>query len=329
MQTITEALSSVRLGEPARFQNLSVFPLFAPSGTVPDYLTLDEALDQGLARVTEISEGGSVPELAFENDAGCRVLLVDGEELVGSLQNRVLNLSILVAAKSKVVIPVSCVEQGRWRYVSPTFTSAKRNLYAKARAQKMAQVTESLRSAGTRQSDQSRIWKSIADKSERMASYSDTAAMADIYEQQQSKLREYVSAFAPQDFQVGAVFAINGKVVGADLFDAPATFRKFMARLIESYAMDAIEGDTTPDVEIATQQVKQFIADMEAAVAERFPPVGEGEDLRLSGKDLAGGALVADGRVVHLAAFRVEPQLTGGMAPASSRIRSRRRRNSE
>jgi len=47
MQTITEALANVRLGEPARFRNLTVFPLFAPAGLAPDYLTLDEALEQG------------------------------------------------------------------------------------------------------------------------------------------------------------------------------------------------------------------------------------------------------------------------------------------
>jgi len=124
MQTITEALSNTRVGDPARFRNLTVFPLFAPGGVQPDYLTLDEALEQEVARVAEVSVSGSVPELAFENDAGFRVLLVDGEELVGNRQNRALNLSILVAAKSNVVIPVSGVEQGRWRYVSPAFASA-------------------------------------------------------------------------------------------------------------------------------------------------------------------------------------------------------------
>src|SRR5262245_32415074 len=118
MHSITEALANLRLGEPAAFRNLIVFPLFGCNDRAPEYLTLDEALEQGLARVTEVSEGGSVPELAFENDGARRVLLVDGEELVGARQNRVLNLSILVAPKSKVVIPVSCVEQGRWRYAS-------------------------------------------------------------------------------------------------------------------------------------------------------------------------------------------------------------------
>jgi len=47
--------------------------------------------------ITEVSAGGRVPELAFENSSDETVLLVDGDELVGAKQNRVVNLSILVA----------------------------------------------------------------------------------------------------------------------------------------------------------------------------------------------------------------------------------------
>jgi len=175
-----------------------------------------------LARVTEVSEGGSVPELAFENDAGCRVLLVDGEEFgrrtpepgaqpldPGRGEEQGGDSGLLRRAGALAVC-LADVRLGK----SVTCTQRRGR-------KKMAQVTHSLRSAGTRHSDQSRIWESIADKAECMASYSETSAMADIYEQQQTKLKEYASAFAPQDFQVGAVFTINGRVVGADLFDAP------------------------------------------------------------------------------------------------------------
>ncbi len=43
------------------------------------------------------------------------------------------------------------------------------------------------------------------------------------------------------------------------------------------------------------------------AGVEPFAALGEGEDLRLSGEALAGGALVAEDRVVHLAAFNLDP----------------------
>ena len=59
-------------------------------------------------------KGGSVPDLLVENRGDVRVLFLEGEELIGAKQNRILNTSVLVAAHTKVKIPVSCVERGRW-----------------------------------------------------------------------------------------------------------------------------------------------------------------------------------------------------------------------
>jgi hypothetical protein len=108
--------------------------------------------------VTEVSTGGSVPELAFDNQADEGVLLLDGEELVGARQNRVLNITILVGGHQHVVIPVSCVEHGRWRYNSDEFASADRALFSKARSKKMRQVSASMRDSGTLRSDQGEVW---------------------------------------------------------------------------------------------------------------------------------------------------------------------------
>jgi hypothetical protein len=65
-----------------------------------------------------VSEGGDVPTLRLTSAADRPVLLLDGEELIGAKQNRVLNTTVLVAAHSRLTIPVSCVEQGRWAYKS-------------------------------------------------------------------------------------------------------------------------------------------------------------------------------------------------------------------
>lgn len=308
MEIIETTLSSLGLGAAAGFRNLTIFPLLVKSPGDADYLLLDEALGQGLAQVTEVSEHGSVPELFFDNHADKPVLLVDGEELVGAKQNRVLNLSILVAAGKKVVIPVSCVEAGRWQYRGRHFTASRHKLYAAARAKKMAQVSESLRSARSRRSDQGAIWDDISEKMARMKAESSTASMEDIYVQREDDMESYVNAFAARPGQAGAVFAINGEVVGAELFDSPATFAKYFGKLLWSYAMDAVDVDEAKPVAPVEDAVRSFLSEMIAAAAQRFAAVGEGQDLRLTGERLAGGALVAGERVVHLAAFRVEPE---------------------
>jgi len=306
MHIIETTLSGLGLGAPAQFQNLAIFPLLANPPGESAYLLLDEVMEAGLARVTEVSEGGSVPELFFDNHADKPVLLVDGEELVGAKQNRVLNLSILVAAGKKVVIPVSCVEAGRWHYRSRHFSAAKHKLYAKARAKKMAQVSESLRVRGTRHSDQGAIWGDISEKMLRMNAESRTDSMEDIYVQREGDMESYVNAFTAQPGQAGAVFAINGEVMGAELFDSPATFAKYFRKLLWSYAMDAIDVARPKPVPPVEETVRAFLDEMKAAAAEQFAAVGEGRDLRLNGERLAGGALVVGERVVHLAAFRVE-----------------------
>ena len=50
------------------------------------------------ARITEVSRGGSVPELAFENSSAEKILLVDGDELAGAKQNRIVNLGAYAGA---------------------------------------------------------------------------------------------------------------------------------------------------------------------------------------------------------------------------------------
>ena len=96
-------------------------------------MLLEEALEQKCARVNEVSQSGSVPELKFTNDCERPVLLMDGEELVGAKQNRILNLTVLAPAGKTIIIPVSCVEAGRWQARSAEFSVAGRAHFSRGR----------------------------------------------------------------------------------------------------------------------------------------------------------------------------------------------------
>ena len=111
-------LSRPRVGQPLRRGAISVFPLFSDTERSVPYRLSEEAFADQTIIVEEVDEGGSVPDLRVRNTGDERVLFLEGEELVGAKQNRVLNTSVLVAAGSKLKIPVSSVEQGRWRYRS-------------------------------------------------------------------------------------------------------------------------------------------------------------------------------------------------------------------
>jgi hypothetical protein len=72
MNAVVECLKTVRLGVPQAHLNLTMFPLLHDGTGEPGYLLLDEAVQRGLARVTEVSAMGSVPELRLVNDADRR-----------------------------------------------------------------------------------------------------------------------------------------------------------------------------------------------------------------------------------------------------------------
>jgi len=178
MSVVAERLSQINLGALQIHNNLALFPLTSAESVEPHYQLLDEALAQGCARVTEVSETGSVTELKFVNNCDLPVLLLDGEELVGAKQNRILNLTVLAPSHKTIVIPVSCVEAGRWRAESAEFSSAKRAHFSRGRARKAAHVTESLRTVGSRRSNQEEGWADISEKAVRMDASSDTNAAA-------------------------------------------------------------------------------------------------------------------------------------------------------
>jgi hypothetical protein len=303
---IGHSLAALKLGEAQTYSNLALFPLMGDADSAPGYVLLDEALDRHLVRVTEVSSSGSVPELALENDSKESVLLVDGDELVGAKQNRVLNLSILVVGGKRLTIPVSCVEQGRWAYRSLEFRAAKRTLFARARARKAQSVSHALRTHGERRANQSQVWADVASKADDLCVESASLAMSDIYVDRAAELDTYVHAFHPLPAQQGAVVALGGKVIGVELFDSAAAFSRYLEKLVRAYALDAIErkADEAP-VAASERDARAFLDLLWATHAERFKALGEGDDIRLTGQGIAGGALASGGRLVHLAAFVV------------------------
>ncbi len=122
---INDYVAKLQISTKQSYKNLSMYPLICPDNIELDYLLLDEALAGSVLDIVEVNQGGSVPDLKVVNKAGKMVLLLDGEELVGAKQNRIINTTILIAANSTTTIPVSCVEQGRWSYRSNKVFTAR------------------------------------------------------------------------------------------------------------------------------------------------------------------------------------------------------------
>lgn len=304
------ALSSrLSLGVAQCFRNLAVVPLLDPTAPASGWLTLDQAIERGAVEITEVSEQGSVPQLKLLNRGAEPVFLLDGEELVGAKQNRILNLSILAPGQAGLDIPVSCVEQGRWSWRSRQFKNTERVIYSKLRRRNSEAVSESLHAFQSPRGNQGGVWDDIALKSNRMSVHSDTGAASAIYERFSHDLDEFVAGVKALPGQVGAAFVVDGRFAGLDLLGGPDLVPILLPKLVRSYALDALE--EADGREPAAAPGPQVSGDIHVTVrsaldrtggltASRSRAVGHGEDLRFRDQDLVGAALIASGSLAHL-----------------------------
>jgi hypothetical protein len=351
MGSLKEFIGSFEFGSAVVFRSLAMVPVKMQEAEGPGYLLLGEAVERGLAHVTELG-GGVVPEVALENTSDLPVLLVAGEELVGAKQNRMVNLTILAPARSKIVIPVSCVEAGRWRTVSSRFAPADHLVFSRLRAQSAAHVTQSLRSEGRRHTRQHRVWDSIAAQCRFFEAESGTGAVDAIFERRREDLRDFAEAMPWQEGQTGAAFLIGGRLAGIDVFDHPETMRKLLPRLVRSYAVDALaeeaartqgaepsrsEEPKAEDGADAVATIRGWLSSLDDSGAQVAPAVGMGQDFRLESGQVTAAALWALNRFVHFCAFPVadeepEPDWAARGRFASTRDRMdflRRRRRAQ
>ena len=87
--------SDIRVGEPTICGAISVFPLFTAADCSTTYHLFDEASASDTITVEETRPSGTVPTVVVTNRADEAVLFVEGEELAGAKQNRVVSDRLL------------------------------------------------------------------------------------------------------------------------------------------------------------------------------------------------------------------------------------------
>ncbi|MDP9383149.1 MAG: hypothetical protein M3Q29_24010 [Chloroflexota bacterium] len=298
-QVLLERLGGLWVGEGVSHGAVTIFPLTGGRQGKLNYSLLDEAVGNGGLEVREL-ESASVGQLLAVNKGSLPVLLLDGEELVGGKQNRTVNSSVLVPS-GQTVLPVSCVEQGRWHNLTPTFSSSEAS-YPSLRAARTRQVRDSLRARGVHESDQGGVWASVQARQVAASVASHTGAMAHIYSERRDTLQAYERALPYRDGAIGLIAAVGGKITSMDVFDSPLVMEKLWAKLIRACAVDALS--LPPGNPVEKERAVRMLNRARYAKFEWFRTPGLGEDVRVSGNGVVGAALLHDGVVVHSALFR-------------------------
>jgi ARG and Rhodanese-Phosphatase-superfamily-associated Protein domain len=286
-----------QLDEPAVHRGITVVPLHPRRDPRAAYTTLGRALPRGL-RVTETGSEGSVPELVVTNPLPDSVLLYDGEELVGAKQNRILNLTVLVAGESRTPIPVSCVEAGRWRRRSAAFAAAAHTAGPELRLRKARALGTDATARGVAQGE---VWRAVADQAGRRGVDSPTSAHADMFAHHESALAGLRDAFPLQPGQCGAALVLPDGQVCLDYLSRPDAYADHHAKLVDGYLMDAL--DQLDRTAAGVEPLHLLLHRLTLALPGRRASAGLGIDLRAHTKSLSATGLELDGELLQLSAY--------------------------
>ncbi len=89
-----------------------------------------------------------------------------------------------------------------------------------------------------------------------------------------------------------------------DCFGKTATFEKTFKKIVESYALDAIDWyDEKVESKRSKTKVNNFLKTTNDAQLETHPSVGLGTDCRLDSNKCTGFALSHEDQVLHLSVF--------------------------
>lgn len=303
---VTEMLH-VKLSPPDAFSlhGLGVVPILA-DGTVdlPAVDLLDEAIAKRSVRITETSETGEVPFLSLVNEGDRPVLILEGEELVGGKQNRIVNTTMVVLPATSLKIPVSCMEAGRWAERQEELDSGKAIFRARSRAVHKRNVSFSLSREGSFRGEQGAVWDEVSASLHELRAASPTSDFRAGREQVAHRIEEFVQGIQPQKEQIGAVFIAWAGILGAELLGTTELFRRAYEKIIRSFAFEVL---SAPDLEeIASVDVEEWWSSILCAELTLHASPGAGEDIRCDGRNLAGSGLYWHGTCVHFSCFPVE-----------------------
>jgi len=278
-------------------KNMAIIPIKTPPSYKFDILTLKKGFELGLAEVKEC-EHSTVNTLIVKNNSVTPLILVDGEEIIGGDQNRIVNATILIAPNSEEKIPVNCTEHGRWAYKSE-FKQSKYMANYRTRSAKEKAVRANM-------SGQQAVWDSINDLEMSRSFSSPTQAMSESYENLKVDLDEFISNFKAVDGQTGAVIIIDGEIKGFELFLNSQIYHEYHEKILKSYLIDTDINDSifTIDTEVARDLIVEALSVEYAAKKSN----GLEEAFEFENSNGLGTAYIYKDELLHMSYFKNEAE---------------------
>ena len=277
------------------YKNLRIYPIKAKpvfkeqTKHIEKYTSLKEALEKKKISITEKEgkEGAEVNTLYAQNTSKDTLFLMAGEVIQGGKQDRVIGEDVVLPPNSKVMLPVYCVEQGRWsagRRDGNNFNG----YYAVS--------GQSVRKAVEVDKKQSEVWNKVADANTKnkvstsTSAYTALASSTDYAKAEKEYLDVLRPKLAAEKDIVGVIVVSGDKVIGVEIFATEQLFRKLSDNLLRAYIHEAVTNGKP--VNITSAAVKKYMDDLLLDQAN--------QDKKIKSK---GKVFVSQGKKLHITTY--------------------------
>lgn len=281
---------------PVPRHGIVLVPIFDCNPQPLEAFTLRWGIANGHTRVTEVDDG-HVDRVRVEHTGATLILVLDGEEVLGAKQNRMFNASFLVPPHHPTVLPVSCVERGRWRHESAAFSSASRTVVTSVRKAKLQRIA---RGTGVYDAGQREVWKDVDTYLERTQIVSRTSAYADAANTRMQDIDASLDDIALERGQVGFAAVTARGDVTLDVFGSPGLFNRAWRTVGRGLLADDVDGVTPAESEAA---VGDLLSQLQAIEPRTQSAPGIGQSMFATAGETAASAIAHEGRVYHLVAM--------------------------
>ena len=273
---------------------------------IPDIVSLHKAFELDYVIVKELSSA-QVNSIELENTSRKYIFILDGDILKGAKQNRVVNTSVLVAPSSKIILPVSCVEEGRWRFNSDKFRPSDEVAHKSIRFDKLKTISESrLRNDTSFSANQSSVWNNVMMCSKELFIESPTGSHSDSFEHFKDEFDDLVKKFSRDSNANGLFVFVGGKLSCCEIFNNSELLEDYFNKIIKSAAMDekmknkqTTDNSEKPvDTKVVIQKaMNEFGKSIEKATVSKG--LGVGQETRLNNDDKSFYSLVHENEIIH------------------------------
>jgi len=281
------------------YKNISIIPITSKNELDKDILTLKKGLNLGIVEIKEC-EHSTVSHVSVTNNAVTPLILIDGEEIIGAKQNRIMNKTILIPPKTTMSIPVSCTERGRWSYKTPTFKSSDYIANSITRQQKSKELIFS-------ETCQDTVWNSIDRLEDKISHKSNTSAMSESYETSRKNQNNYLKHFKIVKNQTGLITIINNEIKGIEIINKHNIYKEYHDKILRSYIIDEISSNNfqeNPTNKIKKEDINQILKTITNSKIKNPITQGLGKYIQFRNDYGTGSTLIYQNNIAHINYFK-------------------------